>query len=157
MKILALDLGTNTGWATFNTETQVTKSGTVKLFSAKEKMEDRAKRFIRLNEFLCDIDDGFGEPEVELVVYEMPHQRGGPATFVLVGLAATVETWCIRHKAKHERVHSATIKKFMTGDGKADKDAVMTAVQKRIGRWPEDDNEGDALAILFWTLEKEKK
>ena len=45
-----------------------------------------------------------------------------------------------------------TIKRFISGKGNADKQAVVSAVRAR-GFNPADDNEADALAILLWTME----
>ena len=44
-----------------------------------------------------------------------------------------------------------TIKRFITGKGNADKEAVMAAVRAR-GFHPADDNEADAIAILLWAI-----
>ena len=43
----------------------------------------------------------------------------------------------------------ATIKRFATGRGNADKAAMIAAIQAR-GFTPADDNEADAIAILLW-------
>jgi Holliday junction resolvasome RuvABC endonuclease subunit len=45
-----------------------------------------------------------------------------------------------------------TIKRFITGKGNADKQAVIDAVRAR-GFQPKDDNEADAIAILLWAIE----
>jgi Holliday junction resolvasome RuvABC endonuclease subunit len=44
-----------------------------------------------------------------------------------------------------------TIKRYVTGKGNADKQAVIAAV-KALGFSPADDNEADALALLHWAL-----
>jgi Holliday junction resolvasome RuvABC endonuclease subunit len=45
-----------------------------------------------------------------------------------------------------------TIKKHATGKGNADKVAMVEAMQLR-GHPVTDDNEADALALLYWALE----
>ena len=45
-----------------------------------------------------------------------------------------------------------TIKRHVTGQGNADKQAVIAAVRAR-GFAPADDNEADALAILLWAID----
>ncbi|MEY3082847.1 MAG: hypothetical protein RJA94_2832, partial [Pseudomonadota bacterium] len=45
-----------------------------------------------------------------------------------------------------------TIKRFATGKGNADKQAMIAAVRER-GFESADDNEADAIAILLWALE----
>ena len=44
------------------------------------------------------------------------------------------------------------MKRFATGKGNADKQAVLAAMRSR-GFNPADDNEADALAILLWAME----
>ena len=44
-----------------------------------------------------------------------------------------------------------TIKKHATGKGNADK-AAMVAAMHALGHAPADDNEADALALLYWAL-----
>jgi Holliday junction resolvasome RuvABC endonuclease subunit len=146
--ILVLDLATKTGWAR-ERDGKVT-SGVLDLTRAKGRPQ--ADCWIALNTWLCD-----NAEKVELVVYEMAHQRGGAATRMLHGLATTVETWCARHLIDFRFEHSARIKKHATGDGKASKGAVARAMVVRFpGITPEDDNESDALALLALTLDREK-
>ena len=45
-----------------------------------------------------------------------------------------------------------TIKRFATGKGNTNKDAMIAATRAR-GFSPADDNEADAIAILLWALE----
>ena len=52
----------------------------------------------------------------------------------------------------YEGVPVGTIKRFISGKGNADKQAVIAAVRAR-GFNPADDNEADALAILLWAME----
>ena len=51
----------------------------------------------------------------------------------------------------YQGVPVGTIKRFITGKGNADKQAVIAAVKER-GFSPADDNEADAIAILLWAL-----
>ena len=44
-----------------------------------------------------------------------------------------------------------TIKKHATGRGNARKDAMLAAARAR-GHSPADDNEADALALLYWAI-----
>lgn len=153
--ILALDLGARTGWAT--NDNGVVNHGVVDLTNENDPLP--AWRFINLNSFLCDFDSpSHGYTRIDRIVYEMPHMRGFAATFSLMGLAATVESWAARHGVERpKRVHSATIKKHTAGSGKATKDEVMAAVSARIHKTIHDDNEADALALLLLTTDLEEK
>jgi len=52
----------------------------------------------------------------------------------------------------YQGVPVGTIKKFLTGQGNANKQAMIDAARRR-GFSPADDNEADAIAILLWALE----
>jgi Holliday junction resolvasome RuvABC endonuclease subunit len=52
----------------------------------------------------------------------------------------------------YQGVPVGTVKRFATGKGNADKQAVLAAMRSR-GFNPADDNEADALAILLWAME----
>lgn len=58
------------------------------------------------------------------------------------------------HGIEHAAVHSATLKKWDTGSGRADKGAMLAAVR---ARWKPDvagDDEADALALLHYALDR---
>jgi len=52
----------------------------------------------------------------------------------------------------YQGVPVGTIKKFLTGQGNANKQAMIDAARAR-GFSPVDDNEADAIAILLWAIE----
>ena len=67
-------------------------------------------------------------------------------------LMATLTSWAELRGVPYEGVPVGTIKRFATGKGNANKDAMIAAARAR-GFSPADDNEADAIAILFWALE----
>lgn len=142
MNVLALDLGTRTGWALL--EHQRLESG-VQVFDVK-RGESPGMRFLRFNRWLDEF------PALDVVVYEQTHQRGGAATEVAAGFATRVQEYCARRGIEHAAVHTGTLKKFTTGSGAAKKPAMIAAVS---ARWKAvtDDNEADAVALLFFALE----
>jgi Holliday junction resolvasome RuvABC endonuclease subunit len=140
MKILALDMATTTGWAT-----NYGGSGTFKI--GTQRGESPGVRYIRLQHKLEAICADHGKPD--LVVYEQAHHRGGAATEYAVGCSTHVQSWCAIRGIEHTSVHSAHIKKFITGKGNAEKDAVIAAVRAR-GFSPMDDNHADAIAIMLF-------
>ena len=150
MKILALDLGTKTGWAL--DETGIITSG-VQVFDVK-RGESPGMRYVRLMRWLEEIAE-----KVEIIVYELAHQRGGPATEIAAGFATHVQAFCALKKIEHAAVHTATLKKFVTGSGRADKDAMKLAVVKR--GWVNfnvpggmSDDEADAIGLLYYAREE---
>lgn len=85
-----------------------------------------------------------------VVLYEMPHMRGAGAT-LLMGLETRVhEVHASIGGFEYQKVHSASIKKAVTGHGKASKEQVIEGIKGRLGRDPIDDNEADAVGILIW-------
>ena len=62
------------------------------------------------------------------------------------------ETWCADHGIQHSQVHSATIKKFATGSGRGNKDAMRAAGAAKFRPTTQADDEIDALWILEYAL-----
>jgi Holliday junction resolvasome RuvABC endonuclease subunit len=145
MNILALDLGTFCGWAL--QEAGRIDSG-VQIFDLK-RGESPGMRFVRFRRWLDEI-----AAKVDVVVFEAAHHRGGAATAVASGFAAHVMTYCAERNIQHASVHTATLKKYATGSGRADKAAVLEAVRRRWKAEVVDDNEADALALLHYALQE---
>ena len=149
--ILALDLGTRCGWAmaapTFagSIEHRLLESG-VQIFDVK-RGESPGMRYLRFRRWLEDITPS----DCSLIAYENFHMRGGAATEIAAGLVTRVQELCALRGIQHAAVHSASLKKFATGRGNADKAAMLAAVAQR---WKavESDDEADAIAVLYWAL-----
>ena len=139
MNILALDLGTNTGWARGGDEPRI-ESG-VQLFDVR-RGESPGMRYLRFNVWLQEIGAW-----PQLIVYEQTHNRGGAATEVAAGFATRVQEFCAARGIEHAAVHSGTLKKFATGHGNAKKPEMVQAAQK-LKPGVTDDNEADALWLL---------
>lgn len=138
--ILALDLGTNTGWAlrTFAGDVQYgTKSFKV------GKYEGAGMRYLKFTQWLHTITPG-----VEHIAYEAVRRHiGTDAAHCYGGLMATLTAFCEDNKIPYEGIAVGTIKKHATGAGNASKD-VMIAAANALGYSPEDDNAADALHLL---------
>ena len=151
--ILALDLGTATGWAlakpTFpgSTEYAMQESG-VQTFDVK-RGESPGMRYLRFRRWLEDVTPG----DCTLILYEQTHHRGGAATEISANFAGRVQELCAIRAIEHAAVHSASLKKWCTGRGNADKTAMLAAV---CNRWKivQDDNEADAIALLYYGLKE---
>ena len=147
MNILALDCGTKTGWASF-ADGRI-ESG-VQDFSLK-RGESKGIRFLRFNTWLKAMAK-LTNPQV--VVYELAHFRGGHATEILVGMTTRIEEFCESNNIEYGSVHSATLKKFATGSGRANKEDMIKAAQVKYGKIVNSDDEADALLILAWAREE---
>jgi len=134
--ILALDLATKTGWCTDGA------SG-VQTFDVK-RGESPGMRFLRCRAWLSEMKNLL--PGLEVIYYEQAHHRGGYATEVGVGLVTEVKAFAAQHDIEVSPIHTATLKKWATGNGRASKDDMIAEAEKR-GYKPTDDNEADAMLL----------
>ena len=146
--ILALDLGTSTGWA-LQTHGDFISSGTASF--KHTRYDGGGMRFLRFRRWLEQLDLDAG-PIGAIHFEEVRRHVGTDAAHVYGGLLATLSAWCEEHLVAYQGVPVGTIKQFITGKGNADKAAVIAAVQAK-GFAPADDNEADAIAILLWAIE----
>ncbi len=149
--ILALDLGTTTGWALRGSCDPITH-GFVTF--RPQRFEGGGMRFLRFKRWLTEIKATAGE--VHAVYFEEVRRHAGvDAAHVYGGLMATLTTWCEHHNIPYQGVPVGTIKKHATGKGNAGKDDVIAAIRAR-GHSVTDDNEADALALLHWALDTQE-
>ena len=95
--------------------------------------------------------------EPQLVLYEMAHMRGGAASEVLLGMTTRIMEQCERHFIEqYASVHSATLKKFATDNGRASKEEMIVEAERRFGKDVRDDNEADALWLMAYGQERFK-
>ena len=142
--ILALDLGTTTGWALRTGDGRIT-SGTQSFKPGR--FEGGGMRFLRFRRWLTDTKaaaDGIDEVHFE----EVRRHAGVDAAHAYGGFLATLTAWCEHHQIPYAGVPVGTIKKHATGKGNADKTA-MVAAMRALGHDPQDDNQADALALLM--------
>ena len=145
--ILALDLGSSTGWALHGREGAV--SSGVQTFRPN-RFEGGGMAFLRFNHWLSELNDAAG-PIGAAFFEEVRAHRGTLAAHIYGGFMAHLEAWAEFRNVPYEGVPVGTIKKFATGKGNAGKEEVIAAV-RRMGHAPADDNEADALALLEWAL-----
>jgi hypothetical protein len=145
--VLALDLGTTTGWAMALHSGIV--SGTVSF--RPSRYDGGGMRYVRFRAWLDGItEDTRGIAAVHFE--EVRRHLSTDAAHVHGGLLAMLTAWCEERSIAYQGVPVGTIKRHVTGRGNADKTAVIAAVRAR-GYSPVDDNEADAIAILLWALE----
>lgn len=145
MNILALDLGTKTGWAMLKDGQRF--SGTDSFTPGR--YQGGGIRFLRFHEWLLT-----HAAEIDLVVFEEVRRHlGTDAAHVYGGFLAVLTSFCEQHTIPYEGVPVGTIKKHATGKGNANKSLMMAAAKDR-GWNPEDNNEADALWLLDYTIEQ---
>jgi Holliday junction resolvasome RuvABC endonuclease subunit len=146
--ILALDLGSNLGWALSTSDGSIV-SGT-NLFRPN-RYEGGGMRYLRFRSWLNEIADRSG-PINAIYFEEVRRHVGTDAAHIYGGFLAHLSSWCEAKKIAYQGAPVGTIKRFIAGKGNADKQAVIDAVRVR-GFSPADDNEADAIAILLWAIE----
>ena len=149
--ILALDLGTQTGWAVRDRDGAVT-SGTESF--KPQRIEGGGMRYLRFKRWLTEIKQSCDG--IEAVYFEEVRRHAGvDAAHAYGGFMAHLTAWCEHHQIPYQGVPVGTIKKHATGKGNASKDQMIGAVRLR-GHAPADDNEADAIALLHWAIETQE-
>ena len=145
--LLALDLGTITGWALRGRSGLLTSG--IEMFKPS-RFEGGGMRYLRferwLNELLFQLD------WMDAVYFEEVRRHlGVDAAHAYGGFLAHLTAWCEQHEIPYQGVPVGTIKQSATSKGNASKEAVIQAMQA-LGHTPSDDNEADALALLHWAI-----
>jgi Holliday junction resolvasome RuvABC endonuclease subunit len=146
--MLALDLGTRTGWAHAGAD-QIVTSGVTEF--RNDRWQGGGMRFLRFRAWLDEmrlLTGGFDQ----LVYEQVRRHAGADAAHVFGGWLAILSVWCEQNGIAYQGVPVGTIKRHATGKGNADKQAMIAAARTR-GFAPADDNEADAIAILLWAIE----
>ena len=146
--ILALDLGTTTGWALRSHDGLIT-SGTASFRPGR--YDGGGMRYLRFTNWLTELDRLSG-PIAAIWFEEVRRHAGTDAAHVYGGLMASLSGWGELRGIRYEGVPVGTIKRHATGKGNAPKQAMIDAARAK-GFSPEDDNEADAIAILLWAFD----
>ena len=144
--ILALDLGTFTGYAVGGDDLPP-RSGVLNL---KDIEGDHAgAKFLRL---LHHLDRLHKQYEFTEIYYEhVGYVKFAKASQMWGGFQAYLYGWAMLNKVPAYHVEISTLKKFATDNGNANKDMMVAAAVKK--GWPvSDDNEADALWILEYAI-----
>ncbi len=149
LTLLCLDLGTATGWALIGERGSIA-SGTARF--QPRRFEGGGMRYLRFKRWLTETKNVAGR--IDAIYFEEVRRHAGvDAAHAYGGFLAHLTAWCEHHAIPYEGVPVGTIKRFITGKGNADKKTVIAAITARC-HTPEDDNEADALAILYWAREQ---
>ncbi|WP_244191224.1 polynucleotidyl transferase [Ralstonia insidiosa] len=153
--VMALDLGTQCGWAV------ATREG--KFVSGSDRFDPArcgapGKRWLSFREFLTARAREAGG--IQAVYYEEVMAHGTKdrpntiAAHVYGGFLAILESWAAANNIPLYGVGVGTIKKHATANGRATKEDMVAAAQA-LGVHVIDDNHADAIALLAYALEQE--
>jgi len=146
--ILALDLGTTTGWA-LRTAEGVILSGATSF--RPSRYDGGGMRYLRFRAWLEELAEDAGGLSA-IWFEEVRRHAGTDAAHAYGGFLATLTAWAEQRGVPYQGVPVGSIKKHATGDGAAGKPAMIAAMRAR-GHAPAGDDEADALALLHWAIE----
>lgn len=142
--ILALDISVHSlGWAYGDGSPTGTEVGTQ---SFSNCVLDYGFLFSEYKNWLSDMIATY-EPDIIAMEGTYPGIKG-KAGYMLNNLNGITHTTAYIHDLDRREYAPTTIKKFMTGNGRADKQGVMEAVRER-GFTISNDDEADAIAVLL--------
>ena len=177
-RFIGLDLGSNCGVAVYDyVRGSNLLQDRLKLFQwdlSPLGLESGAARFVRLRAFLNVTDPAvIGYEDVK---YSPPKEffvnkkfgipavlsRVATASEVLGGMKVTVATWAEENNLVSNGFAVSTIKKFATGNGKASKDDMIAAANRKLGsafdaakyKSTGIDNVADAAFVLLLLMQK---
>ena len=145
--LLALDLGTTTGWALRTPDRRIV-SGTQSF--KPQRFEGGGMRFLRFVRWLDELQALSGGLQ-HLAFEEVRRHASTDAAHAYGGFLGQLSAWCEQRQIPYQGVPVGTIKKHATGKGNAGKAEMIVAAKAR-GFDPVDDNHADALALLDWAM-----
>ncbi|ABC32340.1 MULTISPECIES: crossover junction endodeoxyribonuclease RuvC [Hahella] len=151
LSVLALDLGTRTGWAAKGKDRAIV-SGVMNF--KPQRFEGGGMRFLRFKRWLTELKANLDGIDA-LYFEEVRRHVSTDSAHAYGGFLATLTAWCEHHEIPYQGVPVGTIKRHVSGKGNASKEDVIAAVRKR-GFNPSDDNEADALAIMLWVQDTQE-
>lgn len=148
---VGLDLSlTKTGYAVVNNEGIVLSSGIIKSKPGGDHPIDETQRIVKIaEEVMQTIDRVLPKTNPSIVCIEglAFSARNTSSLVQLAGLNYLVRALLNQFKWNFIIVCPTTLKKFITGSGKGDKDQMQMAVYKNYGHESLDNNECDAYAL----------
>ena len=136
INILAIDQASSCGWATKNAHgcwdftTRKDESAGMKMLRFRSKLKE-----------VCALE------EINLIVYERVAGFHKNSIIHAAKMVAIIESFCEENGIQYKAVSATEVKKFATGKGNANKEAMIEAAALKLGYEGKNDNEADALWI----------
>lgn len=144
LRVLGIDPATKTGWALWASGS-IVASGTWDLSVRRD--ESGGMRLIRLRAKLAELlnAEGFTVLAYEAARHGAPQMQG--ALVVHSELQGVIKLWCEDLRIDYRGYSPSEVKKAATGEGNANKAAMLEAARRAWPGFAGDDNEADARFI----------
>lgn len=142
MNLLALDLGTKTGWCVGTVRNHASGVWDLK----PSRWEGGGMRFVKFRGKLAEIHAAI--PLDQVVFEEVRRHKGTDAAHVYGGLMGILTEFCEANSIPYEAVPVGEIKKSWCGKGNAPKEMMIAEALDR-GYSPKTDDEADAIALFI--------
>lgn len=158
--ILSLDLGKNMGWVIYNSSSNNCESGYIcldkKIYKPKNKNEKFRGRFLNTGKKFLNMSIWLSEMYLkhsfnQVYFEEVWSHRGAIDAHAYGGFLAILTAFCEANHILYTGINTKTVKKFLTGNGNANKESMIEHVNK-LGFNITDHNEADAVAVLYTAL-----
>jgi len=162
MRVLAFDLGTKTGWAYYDSDLVVDMNEANKVVTSgaydisSKRIENVGYKFIRFKRFVHDLIQAYLPQKIVFEEVRFHSMKATDAAHLYGALQSILLMACDGHykPIPYEGIPPATAKKFITGKGNADKNAVVNAIRS-LGFKPKSHDESDAIAVLLTEIYKD--
>jgi Holliday junction resolvasome RuvABC endonuclease subunit len=141
--VLALDLGSNVGWAVRRADGVVLHGA--KSFPQRGPKERPGRRHFEFKRWLTEMKSQY--EGIDTVFYEKIDFAQGNQTIILMQTGILL-WWCEHHGFDYRGFSPGTIKKAATGNGRATKEEMIEALKER-GYSPCSDHTADAIGCLL--------
>lgn len=153
LHLLALDMATTCGYARL--ASGVVTSGS-QCFERHKGNKSRGPDHVGASHAMFDnwLTEQLRGPKIDGVIYEQAgHFKSAAAVQICVGFRGVLLAKCAKHNLPMFSYSPSALKKFFTGNGRADKDMMLRAAQLKFPHesWV-DDNCVDAFALLHMHL-----
>ncbi len=139
IRLLALDVATHCGWCTR------TASGVWDLSIRRDESSG-----IRLIRFKAKLKELIELEEIDIIAFERTAGKYKSSIIVQSELHGALKLFLEENMIHYVSYSASEIKKFATGKGNANKEAMIKAAQTNFAMVGDDDNEADAIHIYHF-------
>jgi len=151
---IGLDLSlTHTGYVVIQVDGKVLTHGVIKSKPCGDRPIDEIRRIVKISSEITDqLDKVLKVPPSIVCIEGLAFMAQGTSLTQLAGLSYITRAFIDSCLWPFIIIAPTTLKKFITGSGKGDKDMVIMSVYKNYGFEASDNNEADAYSLAVCGL-----